>query len=208
MFKIQDDSRPWDIVHSHWVTGLPPGGYKSYNTFLVSFDRFSKIQIFLPCHKDYTAMDTALLIFNRVLSWTGIYTEIISDRDPKFTLELWKNIHQLSRTKLSFSTAYHPKADGLAERMIQTLEDMTPTILKKGWNPQLPQYSLRKDLVETHPTAASFKEMIKKARKHVVRCMEDTFAYSKDKYDKSHATPGFKVGDLVLAPTTNFNNIK
>ncbi|MBW0547963.1 hypothetical protein O181_087678 [Austropuccinia psidii MF-1] len=38
--------------------------------------------------------------------------------------------------------------------------------------------------------------------------MEDSFAYAKDKWDKSHATPYFKVGDLVLVSTTNFNNIK
>ncbi|MBW0566841.1 hypothetical protein O181_106556 [Austropuccinia psidii MF-1] len=50
--------------------------------------------------------------------------------------------------------------------------------------------------------------MLDKARKHVLRCMEDSFAYSKEKWDKSHATPDFKVGDLVLVSTTNFNNIK
>ncbi|MBW0486374.1 hypothetical protein O181_026089 [Austropuccinia psidii MF-1] len=38
--------------------------------------------------------------------------------------------------------------------------------------------------------------------------MEDSFAYAKDKWDKSHATPDFKVGDLVLISTTNINNIK
>ncbi|MBW0468284.1 hypothetical protein O181_007999 [Austropuccinia psidii MF-1] len=38
--------------------------------------------------------------------------------------------------------------------------------------------------------------------------MEDSFAYAKDKWDKSHATPDFKVGDLVLVSTTNFNKIK
>ncbi|MBW0497415.1 hypothetical protein O181_037130 [Austropuccinia psidii MF-1] len=27
-------------------------------------------------------------------------------------------------TKISFSTSYHPQTDGLAERMIKTLEDM------------------------------------------------------------------------------------
>ncbi|MBW0565543.1 hypothetical protein O181_105258 [Austropuccinia psidii MF-1] len=38
--------------------------------------------------------------------------------------------------------------------------------------------------------------------------MEDSFAYAKDKWDKSHSTPDFKVEDLVLVSTTNFNNIK
>ncbi|MBW0589600.1 hypothetical protein O181_129315 [Austropuccinia psidii MF-1] len=50
--------------------------------------------------------------------------------------------------------------------------------------------------------------MLGKARKHAVRFMEDSFAYAKDKWDKSHAAPYFKVGDLVLVSTTNFNNIK
>ncbi|MBW0583217.1 hypothetical protein O181_122932 [Austropuccinia psidii MF-1] len=50
--------------------------------------------------------------------------------------------------------------------------------------------------------------MLEKARKHAVRCMEDSFAYAKDKWDKSHKTPDYKVGDLVLVSTTHFNNIK
>ncbi|MBW0590724.1 hypothetical protein O181_130439 [Austropuccinia psidii MF-1] len=124
MIKIQEPRRRWGIVHMDWVTGLPPGGYRSYNAFLVIVDRFSKTQIFLPCQKDDTAMDTALLIWNRVVSWTVIFTNIISDRDPKFTSALWTNLNQLFGTKLSFSTAHHPQTDGLAARMIQTLEDM------------------------------------------------------------------------------------
>ncbi|MBW0575526.1 hypothetical protein O181_115241 [Austropuccinia psidii MF-1] len=124
MIKMQEPSRPWGIVHMDWVTGLPPGGDRSYNSCLVIVDRFIKTPIFLPCQKDDTTMDIAPLIWNRVVSWTGIFTNIISDRDPKFTSALWTNFHQLFGTKLSFSTAYHPQTDGLAERMIQTLEDM------------------------------------------------------------------------------------
>ncbi|MBW0480157.1 hypothetical protein O181_019872 [Austropuccinia psidii MF-1] len=52
------------------------------------------------------------------------------------------------------------------------------------------------------------KGILGKARNHAVRCMENSFAYAKDKWDKSHATPNFKVGDLVLVSTGNFNNIK
>ncbi|MBW0551685.1 hypothetical protein O181_091400 [Austropuccinia psidii MF-1] len=90
-----------------WVTGLPPGADRNYNACVSIVDRFSKSPIFLPFNKNDTAMDTALLIWNGVVSWTGIFTNIISGRDPKFTSELWTNLHQLFGTKLSFSTAYH-----------------------------------------------------------------------------------------------------
>ncbi|MBW0593495.1 hypothetical protein O181_133210 [Austropuccinia psidii MF-1] len=48
MIKIQEPRKPWEIFHMDWVTGLPPGGYRSYNACLVIADRFSKIPIFLP----------------------------------------------------------------------------------------------------------------------------------------------------------------
>ncbi|MBW0583914.1 hypothetical protein O181_123629 [Austropuccinia psidii MF-1] len=124
IIKIQEPSKPWEIVHMDWVTGLPPRGDRSYNACPVIVDIFSKTQMFLPSHKDDTAMDTALQIWNRVISWNGIFTDIISDRDPKFTSALWKNLHQLFGTKLYFSTAYNPQTDGLDERMIQNLKDM------------------------------------------------------------------------------------
>ncbi|MBW0501856.1 hypothetical protein O181_041571 [Austropuccinia psidii MF-1] len=108
MIKMQEPRRPWEIFHMDWVTGLPPGGYRSYNACLVIDDRFSKPPSFIPCQRNDTAMDTALLIWNRVISWTGIFTNIISDRDAKFTSALWTNLQQLFGTKLSFSTAYHP----------------------------------------------------------------------------------------------------
>ncbi|MBW0559823.1 hypothetical protein O181_099538 [Austropuccinia psidii MF-1] len=107
-----------------WVTALPPSGDKCYNACLVIVDRYSKTPIFLPCHKDDTAMDTTLLLWSRVISHAGLFKNIISDRDPKFTSALWTNLDRSFGTNLSFSTAYHPQTDGLAERMIQTLEDM------------------------------------------------------------------------------------
>ncbi|MBW0517345.1 hypothetical protein O181_057060 [Austropuccinia psidii MF-1] len=114
MIKMQEPRRPWEIVHMDWVTGLPPGGNKSHNACLVIVERLSKSPIFLPCHKDDIAMDTAHLIWNIAVSWTGIFTNIISDSNPKFTSALWKNLHQLFGTKFSFPKAYHPQADGLA----------------------------------------------------------------------------------------------
>ncbi|MBW0484374.1 hypothetical protein O181_024089 [Austropuccinia psidii MF-1] len=107
-----------------WVTALPASGDKGYNSCLVIVDRYSKTPIFLPCHKDDPAMDTALLLCSRVISHTVLFKNIIGDRDAKLTYALWTNLHRFFGTKLSFSTEYHLQTDGLAERMIKALEDM------------------------------------------------------------------------------------
>ncbi|MBW0564541.1 hypothetical protein O181_104256 [Austropuccinia psidii MF-1] len=78
----------------------------------------------LPFHKEDTAMDTALLFWNNIISTFGVPKIIISDRDPKFTSEFWTNLYDILGTKLVFSTAYHPETDDLAESMIQTMEDI------------------------------------------------------------------------------------
>ncbi|MBW0463701.1 hypothetical protein O181_003416 [Austropuccinia psidii MF-1] len=78
----------------------------------------------LPSHKYEADMDIAIAIWNRVISHTGLFKNIISDRHPRFTSALWTNIHSLFGTKLSFSTAYHPQTNDVAEKMIQTLEDI------------------------------------------------------------------------------------
>ncbi|MBW0476578.1 hypothetical protein O181_016293 [Austropuccinia psidii MF-1] len=124
MIHIQEPKSPWEAVHMDWVTALPPSGDKSDNACLVTVDRYRKTPIFLPCHKDETAMDTPLLLCSTNISHTGLFKNIITDRDPKFTYALWTNLHRFFGTKFSFSTAYHPQTDGLAERMIQTLEGM------------------------------------------------------------------------------------
>ncbi|MBW0551004.1 hypothetical protein O181_090719 [Austropuccinia psidii MF-1] len=116
MIQIQEPTSPWEIVHINWVKALPPKGDRSFNLFLVLIDRYRKIPMFLPCKKDDTSLDTAIMICN-----TGLFQNIISDRDSKFTSALWTNLHNIFGTKLSFSKAYHPQTDGLAERMIQTL---------------------------------------------------------------------------------------
>ncbi|MBW0559616.1 hypothetical protein O181_099331 [Austropuccinia psidii MF-1] len=212
--------------------------------------RYSKTPIFLICHKDDTAIDTALLLCNRVDFHTGLCKNIISDRDPKFRSALWTNLHRFFEFKLSFSTAYHPQTDGLAERIIQTLEEsirkfcayglefkysdgfthdwctpipaleleyntsahsstgQPPAMLEKGRNLRLPEDTLRKDLIDIHPTDSSFKIMLDKVKHHSKQRINYAFDYASQKWDKSHKVPDFKVGDLVLVSTLNFKDIK
>ncbi|MBW0568423.1 hypothetical protein O181_108138 [Austropuccinia psidii MF-1] len=64
MIHIQEPKSPWEVVHMDWLPALLPSGYKRYNGCLVIVDRYSKTPIFLPCHKDDTDMDKALLLWN------------------------------------------------------------------------------------------------------------------------------------------------
>ncbi|MBW0461513.1 hypothetical protein O181_001228 [Austropuccinia psidii MF-1] len=107
-----------------WVTGIVPGGKENYNAHLIIVDRFSKSMMCLPFHKEDTAMDTALVFWNNIIATCEVPKIFISDRDPKFTSEFWTNFYDMLGTKLAFSTEYHPQTDGLAERMIQTMEDI------------------------------------------------------------------------------------
>ncbi|MBW0509267.1 hypothetical protein O181_048982 [Austropuccinia psidii MF-1] len=42
----------------------------------------------------------------------------------------------------------------------------TPAMLEKGWNPRLPANTLRKNLIDIHPTASIFKLMLDKVKHH------------------------------------------
>ncbi|MBW0486027.1 hypothetical protein O181_025742 [Austropuccinia psidii MF-1] len=88
-----------------WVTGLVPGGKENFNACLIIVDRFRKSMRFLPCHKEDIAMDTALLFWNNIISTCGV---------PKII------------------TTYHPQTDGLAERIIQTMEDIVRRFCSYG----------------------------------------------------------------------------
>ncbi|MBW0497321.1 hypothetical protein O181_037036 [Austropuccinia psidii MF-1] len=85
MIQIQKSRSLWEIVHMDWVKALPPGGDRGYNSCLVLVSRYRKASTFLPFDKDDTAMEKAKLIWNRVISYTGLFPNVISDGDPKLT---------------------------------------------------------------------------------------------------------------------------
>ncbi|MBW0545237.1 hypothetical protein O181_084952 [Austropuccinia psidii MF-1] len=129
---IEEPKKPGETINMEWVTGLVPGGKQVYYACLIIVYRYNKSMRCLPCHKEDTVMDNALLFWNNITSTCGVPKIIISDRDPKFTSKFWTNLYDMLGTKLAFSTAYHPQTDGLAERMIQTMEDILRSFCAYG----------------------------------------------------------------------------
>jgi transposase InsO family protein len=71
----------------------------------------------------------------------GLPASIVSDRDPRFTSEFFKQLCDALGIKQRLSTAFHPQTDGQTERMNRTLEEMlrvfvSPTL--KDWDNHLP----------------------------------------------------------------------
>ncbi|MBW0564777.1 hypothetical protein O181_104492 [Austropuccinia psidii MF-1] len=85
---IEEPKHQQDTINMDWVIGIVPGGKENFNSFLVIVERYSKSVRCLPCHKEDTGMDTALLFWNTMIATGGVPKIIISDRDPKFTSEL------------------------------------------------------------------------------------------------------------------------
>lgn len=69
-------------------------------------------------------MDVAILFWQRMPSDVGLPNRIIFDRDPKISSKVSQGLHKLIGIKLQVATSYCPETDGLAERMIHSLQNM------------------------------------------------------------------------------------
>lgn len=133
MEPIRGPARPYASIALDFIVGLPETpssntmwamtGYPLLDTLCTVSCRFCKKTILIAGHSTYTARIWALLLLRhlQLCDW-GLPDEIISDRDPKFTSDLWTEIHNILKVKLKISTSYHPQTDGLSERKNQTVE--------------------------------------------------------------------------------------
>lgn len=79
-------SCPWSYITVDFVTGLRPS--EGNTTILTIVDRFSKAVHFLPLVKLPSTMETANLLVSHVFCLHGIPLDIVSDRGPRFALQV------------------------------------------------------------------------------------------------------------------------
>nr|GEU82419.1 putative reverse transcriptase domain-containing protein [Tanacetum cinerariifolium] len=118
--------------------GEKTGGYQIYSdaskkgkqeefqndAIWVVVDRLTKSAHFLPIQQGYSVSKLAEIFQQEIVQLHGTPASIVSDRDPRFTLRFLKGLQNAWRTRLKFSTAFHPQTDGQTECTIQTLEDI------------------------------------------------------------------------------------
>lgn len=114
-------AQPFSTISVDFIVKLPESN--GYNTILTITDHdCTKSVILLPCREEMGSLEVAKLYLERVFPFTGLPTKVISDRDPKFTSKVFKEVCDLLQIKQNMSSAYHPQTDGQSEKTNQHVE--------------------------------------------------------------------------------------
>ena len=85
-------------------------------------NRFTRWPEAIPLPDAKTPTCTNALIRGWI-SRFGVPADITSDRGPQFTSSLWSNLNKMLGIKQQHTTAYHPQANGMVERLHRQLKD-------------------------------------------------------------------------------------
>ncbi|KAF1328723.1 Pol protein, partial [Globisporangium splendens] len=126
-------------VSMDFIFGLPADSGRKTGV-LVIVDRFSKMVHLSAVPASVTSKQTAQIFLDSVFRLHRMPTEIVSDRDPRFTAAIWQELFRLLGTQLKMSTADHLETDSQTERVNRTLEDILRSIAHSftHWSECLP----------------------------------------------------------------------
>ena len=138
-------SRPWSHIAVDFVTGLPVS--EGNTAILTVVDRFSKAVHLVALPKLPSSAETAELLVQHVYRLHGLPSDIVSDRGPQFTSQVWRALCKEIGATVSLSSGYHPQTNGQAERANQNLESAlrcASALHPASWSRDLPwvEYSL------------------------------------------------------------------
>lgn len=116
-------SAPWNSISTDLITGLPPTD-NGHDAIVVFVDRLTKMVHFRATRSSLDTRGYAQLFLDTVVCLHGVPAEIVSDRGPQFTSQLWRDLTSLLSVSHALSSAYHPQTDGQTERANRVLEEM------------------------------------------------------------------------------------
>jgi len=112
---------PWQSIAMDFITDLPTS--EGCDQLWVIIDCFTKMAHFIPLpQNEKTAAHLAVRFAKEIWRFHGTPMDIVSDRDSRFTSEVWQEFLKILGIRPRMSTAFHPQTDRQTERLNQTIE--------------------------------------------------------------------------------------
>ena len=129
-------TRRFDHIHIDIVGPLPPSQNCRYLFTVV--DRFTRWPEAIPLVDAQTTTCATALSLHWIARF-GVPTDITSDRGSQFTSELWSALTQLYGTRMHWTSAYHPQANGMVEIFHRHLKSaLMARLTGPNWIDELP----------------------------------------------------------------------
>ena len=136
---------PFHTICIDFIEGLPTalGGLNSIATIT---EKFSKAIRLVACKKSDSGDAFARRFFQLVYPMWGVPSRMVCDRDRRFVSGFWSTLMSLAGCKVNMTAAYHPQADGQAERTNRTMESILRILCLEAsshcWSSFLPHIEL------------------------------------------------------------------
>ncbi|XP_073133837.1 uncharacterized protein [Henckelia pumila] len=197
----------WEDVTMDFVIGLPIT-QRRMNSIWIIVDRLTKSAHFLPVRNNFSMNQYAELYIREVVRLHGVPARIVSDRDPRFTSNFWKSLHNGLGTKLAFSIAFHPQTDGKSERVIQILEDLLRACMIDfggNWESKTPLHwdEIGERAVLGPEIVQQTVDMIAKIRDRMLTAQSHQKSYA----DRRRRELEFQVGDHVFLKVSPWKGV-
>ena len=119
VFRREPPDRRFGSIHVDLVGPLPVSQGMKYLFTVV--DRFSRWIEAIPLPDITTDTCVRALLLHWIARY-GVPGDIVADRGAQFTSSLWRRLHDLFGIQCNNTTAYHPAANGLVERLHRQLK--------------------------------------------------------------------------------------
>jgi hypothetical protein len=106
---------PWQVVGVDLVTGLPKSN--GYDAICTIVNHYTHIVHVVPCKSTISAEGVAEIYVREVFWLHGITGRFVTDRGLQFAARIMREFLWLLGIDAGLTTAYHPQANGMTERM-------------------------------------------------------------------------------------------
>ena len=158
--------RPMASLNTDFVTHLPDSFCTSQNRKCNQIQAYvchlsKRVRLIAGCDTD-TASRCAQDYMTHMFPLFGMPVSINSDRDPKFVSAFWSEMWRQVGVRLRMTSAHHPQANGVVERLNRDLNTMIRTWINQkmdNWADMLPalEFALNSNVVMTRGGYSPFE---------------------------------------------------